>query len=103
MAFNIEYTHLAEADLDSILTWLIKEQAGQPGLRWFEGLQAAVSTLSDMPQRCPPLEDRRVPFEVRQFFTAKKPHMFRILFRITGETVYILRIRRGKQASVNLQ
>lgn len=97
MAFKIEYTDLAEVDLDEILAWLIKQQAGQAGLRWFEGLQAAISTLNEMPRRCPRLKDPRLDFEVRQLFYGKTPHVFRILFRVMDETVYILRIRRGKQ------
>jgi hypothetical protein len=31
MAFKIEYSALAEADLDAILTWLVEQQAGQAG------------------------------------------------------------------------
>ena len=99
MAFKIEFTHLAEADLDGILAWLMERQAGQAGLRWFEGLQAAVSTLSDMPQRCPMFKDPRVDFEVRQLFYGKKQNVFRITFHILGDTVYVLRIRRGKEHS----
>jgi plasmid stabilization system protein ParE len=103
MAFKIEYSAVAEADLDAILTWLVEQQAGQAGLRWFEGLQAAVDTLRAFPQRCSLMKkDRRVDFEVRQLFYGKKPHIFRVLFRITGDRVIILRIRRGKQSAARL-
>ena len=43
MAFRIQYSLLAEADLDALLGWLMEQQAGDAGLRWFEGLQQAVA------------------------------------------------------------
>jgi plasmid stabilization system protein ParE len=45
MAFRVEYSSQAEADLDSILEWLISRRAGEAGLRWFEGLEKAVASL----------------------------------------------------------
>ena len=98
MAFRIEYTNLAQADLDTLLGWLIEREAGEAGRRWLKGLEAAIDSLRDMPQRCPLLRsDRRISFEVRQLFYGRKPHVYRILFRIIDDTVYILRIRHGRQ------
>jgi plasmid stabilization system protein ParE len=98
MAFRIEYTHLAQADLDTLLTWLIEQHAGEAGLRWLNGLQAAVETLREMPHRCPLLRsDPRISFEVRRLFYGRKPHAYRVLFRIIDDTVFILRIRHGRQ------
>jgi toxin ParE1/3/4 len=98
MAFRIEYTHLAQADLDTLLTWLIGQHPGEAGLRWMNGLQAAVETLRDMPQRCSLFRtDPRISFEVRQLFYGRKPHVYRILFRILDDRVVILRIRHGRQ------
>lgn len=98
MAFRIEYTHLAQADLDTLLTWLIDQHAGDAGLRWFNGLQAAVETLTDMPQLCPLFRtDPRISFEVRQLFYGRRPHVYRIFFCIVGDTVFVLRIRHGRR------
>ncbi len=66
MAFRVEYTLRAEADLIEILDWLIAERAGETGLRWFERLEEAVSSLANMPSRCPLApENDEFPFEVR--------------------------------------
>lgn len=98
MGFRIEYTHLAQADLDALLKWLTDQDAGDAGLRWLNGLQAAVETLTEMPHRCPLFRtDPRISFEVRQLFYGRKPHVYRILFRIIGDTVVILRIRHGRR------
>ena len=103
MGFRTEYSLSAEADLDALSRWLIERQAEVAGRRWLEGLQKAVDTLTEMPERCPLMrKDPRISFEVRQLFYGKKPHIFRVLFRLEGDTVYILRIRRGRQDAVLL-
>lgn len=103
MAFRVEFTPAARQDAIGILNWLTERQADEHGLRWFQGLEKAIASLQAMPQRCPLMKkDRRVKVEVRQLFYGKKPHGFRILFRIGGQTVYILRIRRGRQAATKL-
>jgi plasmid stabilization system protein ParE len=95
MAFKIEYTLRADADLDELLAWLISREAGKAGLRWLNGLIKAIDRLRIMPERCPRhRKDRRIPYTVFQLFYGRKPHIFRILFRVEDDTVYILRIRR---------
>jgi hypothetical protein len=36
MTFRVEITTQAEHDANGILDWLISEQAGETGLRWFD-------------------------------------------------------------------
>lgn len=52
MAFEIRYAAEAENDLDQILLWLLKGQAGEAGLRWYQGLKDKINTLVEMPRRC---------------------------------------------------
>ena len=98
MAFRVEYTAEPEVDLGGILDWLISQDAGQAGLQWFEALEDAVASLSEMPLRCPLApENRRFPFEVRQLIYGRKPHLYRIIFTIEGERVVILHIWHGRR------
>ena len=53
MAFRVEITEEAERDGHGILDWLISEHAGETGLRWFEGLERAIASLTTLPARCP--------------------------------------------------
>jgi hypothetical protein len=46
MAFRVEITEEAENDARGILDWLISQQAGETGLRWFQGLEKAVASLA---------------------------------------------------------
>ena len=66
MAFRVKTTAQAKRDLDDILERLLSQEAGETGLRWFQGLHQAVATLADSPQRCALAPESAVfPFEVQ--------------------------------------
>jgi plasmid stabilization system protein ParE len=101
MAFRVSQTGEAHADLGDILQWLLEQQAGDAGLRWFDGLQKAIETLSEHPHRCGlARESESFGFEVRQLIHGRKPHLYRVLFTIEGDTVVILHIRHGRRLPV---
>lgn len=101
MAFEVKYTARAEDDLDDILGWLLAKGAGETGRRWFQGLRKAVGTLADLPHRCMlARENDSVPFEMRQLLYGRRPHVYRILFTVAGNTVFILRILHGRRESL---
>jgi plasmid stabilization system protein ParE len=98
MAFRVEPTARAKQDLDVILEWLLSNETGDAGLRWFRRLWDAVTSLAEMPQRCPIApENADFPFEVRQLLYGHKPHVYRILFTIDEGTVVVLHIRHGRR------
>jgi hypothetical protein len=43
----------AERDAVAILRWLLQQHAGETGIYWFLGLEAAVASLAEHPERCP--------------------------------------------------
>lgn len=98
MAFRVTTTNKAKRDLDAILARLLSQEAGEAGLRWFQGLRAAIASLAHTPQRCllAP-ENAAFPFEVRRLLYGIKPHVYRVLFAIEGDTVTILHIRHGRR------
>lgn len=99
MTFRVETTQLAEQDADAILEWLLAQEAGDTGIRWFLALEDAIASLADFPKRCPLApENAAFPFEVRQLLYGSAPHVYRILFTIESETVYVLHIRHGRRA-----
>jgi plasmid stabilization system protein ParE len=104
MAFRVEITLAAKRDADDILDWLISQEAGEAGVRWFRGLEQAVASLSEFPKRCALApENPFVPFETRQLVYGKKRHLYRILFTIENDVVYVLRIRHGRRKQVEPQ
>lgn len=101
MAFHVDVSDETQNNADQILDWLISSGAGEAGLRWFRRLEAAIQSLSHFPQRCSLApENHRFSFEVRQLLYGRKPHIYRILFTIEGETVYVLQIRHGRRQYV---
>jgi len=98
MAFRVETTQKAKRDLEAILDWLLAEEAGDTGLRWFRDLIQSVESLSQLPRRCTLApENSFFPFEVRQLLYGDRPYSYRILFTIKGDLVTVLRIRRGRR------
>jgi toxin ParE1/3/4 len=88
----------AKQDANAILKWLVLQHAGETGLRWFRRLEKAIASLSHLPGRCEIApENASVPFEMRQLRYGRKPHVYRILFSIEGETVTFLRIWDGRR------
>src|SRR5262249_44734731 len=98
MTYRVEITATAQQDADAILDWLISHHAGDAGLRWFLALQDAIDSLSDFPDRCPRApETSHFSIDVRQLLYGQAPHVYRILFTVERESVYVLHIRHGRR------
>lgn len=98
MAFRVELTDQAQSDVAGIYDWLRTEQAGDAGERWFVDLRAAIASLANLPSRCSLApENQDSPVEVRQLLYGRRPHVYRVLFAIEGETVQVLHVRHGRR------
>jgi len=98
MTFRVEVTAEAQRDADAIYEWLLLQHAGETGLRWFSALEIAIKSLGDFPERCSIAPDlSHLSFEVRQLLYGTRPHLYRILFTIRKDTVYVLNIRHGRR------
>lgn len=99
MAFRVELSDRAQADITAIYEWLRSQRAGDAGERWFTALRETIASLSTLPSRCPVApESRASPIEVRQLLYGRKPHVYRILFVIVDDLVQVLHIRHGRRA-----
>ena len=98
MDFRVSTSARAKRDLDSILKWLRKQEAGEAGARWFQGLRDAFASLEHLPRRCALApENGLLGVEVRQLLHGDKPHVYRVLFTIEADVVYVLHIRHGRR------
>lgn len=91
MAFRVSTTTKAKRDSDAILSRLLSQEAGEAGLRWFQGLREAVASLAHSPQRCALAPEN----------AGRKPRIYRVLFTIEGETVSVLHIRHGRRQAIS--
>ena len=98
MDFRVELSEQAQRDIATIYDWLLAEQAGTAGERWFLALRAAITSLATLPSRCPLApENPASPVEIRQLLYGSRPHVYRILFTIDGAAVQVLHIRHGRR------
>ena len=100
MPFQVIITPSAKADIFEINAWLL-ENHSDLAEKWLFGLSEAIISLSKLPQRCP-ISPETEAFDVivRQLLYGKRPIVYRILYSVQDEKVYILRVRSTKQQSL---
>lgn len=95
MAFRVEFLPRAQHDLEAIYLWLV-EQAPLRGPGWLRGLERAVHSLSESPDRCVVARHLSTPSDtVRQMMYGRYPHVYKVYYHIVGEAVEIMHIRHG--------
>jgi plasmid stabilization system protein ParE len=100
MTYRVIVLPGAESEIASAVAW-IAEHSPVAAARWLEGIRQAVSTLSEMPSRCPVAgDDFGSEVVVRQLFYGRRRNRYRILFTVKGDTVQVLHVRHGARASI---
>lgn len=97
MPYRVEIARGAEADLEELYLWAV-ERAPQQGAAWFNGLERAVLSLDQHPQRCPVAPESIDPDRpVRVLGYGRKPHVYRVFFTIdhNASVVRVVHVRRG--------
>jgi plasmid stabilization system protein ParE len=98
MAFQVETTPVAEAQIEKAYRW---HRNANPEFadRWFRGLMNTIATLQEKPRRCSlAVEHEIFSEEVRQLLHGKSKNVYRVLFTIRDTTVYVLYVRHSAQA-----
>jgi plasmid stabilization system protein ParE len=102
MAFQVEITPIAEAQIEQAYRWY-RERNPEFADLWFRGLMNTIATLQEKPQRCSlAIEHEIFPEEVRQLLYGKAKNVYRVLFTIRDDTVYTLYVRHSSQAPLTL-
>lgn len=97
MAFLVEVTPIAEAQIEQAYQWY-RERNPEFADRWFRSLMNTIATLQDKPRRCAlAVEHEIFPEEVRQLLQGKAKNIYRVLFTIREATVYVLYVRHSSQ------
>jgi len=108
MTYRVDITSPAEKDIYAAFDY-IKEQSPANAKKWFEGIVAAILSLSTLPHRCPIIpEAKELGREMRQLLYGKRTGTFRIIFDITvtstgQDQVRILCVRRGSRNRLQLE
>jgi len=95
LKYDVRLTDKAEADIDAALGWLHEQGATVTTERWFARLMTMIGRLETRPERCAIAFESEDLGEVRELLFGKRAGVYRILFRIEGRNVHILRIWHG--------
>jgi plasmid stabilization system protein ParE len=99
MTYSVRITARALREVGEALEWLV-ERAPLAAARWHDRLLDAFRSLENSPERCglAPEAEWYPGGELRQLLYGKRRGVYRILFEVRGDTVYILRVRHSAQA-----
>lgn len=97
MAYRVELTKNAEAELEELYLWVI-ERAPSQGAAWFNGLERAILSLEQLPKRCRIAAESFDPDRpVRVLNYGRSPNVYRVFFTVddSAKVVHVVHIRRG--------
>lgn len=101
MMYRVVLTDKAEADVESVLKWFHDQQATEAGGRWLAQLMTKLDTLESHPERCSlAVEAEDLEQEIRELLVGRKRFKYRLLFRVVGKTVQILRVWHSSRDAI---
>jgi plasmid stabilization system protein ParE len=93
MAFNVRITREAELDMTETFNWRSENISVEAAAQWYNGVMDKIHSLEEMPRRCGLApENEHFEDEIRQLLYGKRGSQYRILFSISGETVWVLHV-----------
>ena len=95
MAYSVELTVRAERDL-AALYLAIDAENSQTAARWYRRMKQAILSLEELPARCPVTAESP---RLRHLLFGRKPHVYRIIFRVVEreKRVQVIHVRHGAQ------
>ncbi len=99
MAFTVVLRPRARADIRNNADWLEATQGLRAADRWRTGLLTAViPALEADPNRYPQADEAGdLGLDLRELLHGRGRQVYRVLFTIDGETVYVHRVRHATQ------
>lgn len=93
--YSVSISKLAENDIEQSFIWWSKNRSAVQAHKWYRSILDAIGTLRSMPDRCPIAEEApeiHVPVRQLLFGLGHGRPTHRILFRISEDSVVILRV-----------
>lgn len=99
MSFRVVVQPRAEQDLLDAASFLLdRSKSSTIALRWLRGIRGKINTLKTSPHRCPVDPDSAAyGSEVRVLLYGKRQGVYRVLFTICDNTVFVLTVRHAAQ------
>jgi plasmid stabilization system protein ParE len=96
MSYVLEITAKALDEIDEAMEWRAHRSIPR-AMRWYLELMEAIRSLTDDPEQWGHAQESEWYPGLRERIFGKKRGIYRILFEIRADTVYILRVRSGVQ------
>lgn len=102
MPFRLKELRRAQADIRDIAAWLA-DRSPRGALAWLDAYDDLIARLENNADSCGPAdESAEWELDVRQaFFKTRRGRVYRALFIIERDEVFILRVRGPGQAPVD--
>jgi hypothetical protein len=97
MRYRVDVAASAEAELEQLYLWVV-EQAPHQGAAWFNGLEQAILSLDQNPERCAIAAESLDPANpIRVLLYGRRPYVYRIFFMIdsAARAVRVVHVRHG--------
>jgi plasmid stabilization system protein ParE len=96
--YTVILNHSAEIQIRTTVKWIAEKNSPKSATRWHSRIRKALDSLVTDPQRCPfAYESTELRRPIRELTTGRKPHVYRILFAIDGESVEVIAVRHSSQ------
>ena len=101
MTYRVLFTPTARADVLEAFRWYA-EKSPAVAIQWHDGLEKAIAELAALPERHPVAEEESelLGVSLRQMLHGRRRGMFRILFSIENETVYLHYVRHSARGPI---
>lgn len=92
MKYRVIIEDRAEADIEAHALWILEQGSPLGAERWVDAIEGAVSSLAQMPERCPIApEADLLQRPIRELLVGSH----RILFVVDHRTVHVLHVRHA--------
>ena len=92
----------AERDIDEVVV-AIQRKAPVTAARWHARMTAAIGRLEFMPTRFGLIEEAEdIGHELREYIFGRRRGAYRVIYTLTGQTVYILRVLNAARGRLTL-
>lgn len=101
MSFRIRLSRKAALDIARNSYWLVENRSDTAALSWRDELEASLHKLETSATLCPEAPEAEwIGLDIREQLFGRRRNLYRILFRLRGETAEVLRVRHTRQDSL---
>lgn len=105
MTYQVIIVPNALLEIAKAYRWISSNIDEPTAIKWYDSLMAAIGSLQNFPKRCPLApEAKELKQEIRQLLVGKKRKtIYRVLFEVEADIVYVLYIRHSSQPRLNAE